>query len=421
MKTILKILKDKTLRNRILFVAFILTLSRLIATVPISGVSKEELAKLFSGNEQLFGILNLFSGGGLSSLSIIMLGVGPYITASIIMQLVAVLYPKLKQMQQEDGTKGRQQFAQYTRYLTLPLAAVQGYALILLLVKKSVLPEMSHTVMALNILTVLGGTFLMLWLGELINERGIGNGVSLLIFGGILAGLPTKFHNSLIAFDKTQLPLYLALTIITLIVIAGIVYVTEAERPLEIAQAKQSRGYSDMSIHNSSYLPLRLNVAGVVPIIFAISFLTLPQMAAQVFSLSSNPALQTFANNIAVFLQNKWIYGIIYFALVFMFTYFYTFVTFDPVRTADQLQKAGQFVPGQRPGESTSSYLFQVLSRITTVGALFLGIIAILPIILQGITGFTAVQIGGTSILIAVSVALDLMKKVDAHLAMSEY
>lgn len=421
MKTILKILKDKTLRNRILFVAFIITLTRIIATVPITGVSQEELAKLFSGNEQLFGILNLFSGGGLSSLSIIMLGVGPYITASIIMQLVAVLYPKLKQMQQEEGTKGRQQFAQYTRYLTLPLAAIQGYALMLLLIKKNVLPEMSHTMMALNIVTILGGTYLMLWLGELINERGIGNGVSLLIFGGILAGLPTKFYNSLLTFDLSQLALYLALLIITLLVIAGIVYVTEAERPLEIAQTKQSRGYTNMSVHNSSYLPLRLNVSGVVPIIFAISFLTLPQMAAQVFSLSDNPALQNIANNIAQFLQNQWVYGAIYFLLVVLFTYFYTFVTFDPVRTADNLQKAGQFIPGQRPGESTSSYLFQVLSRITTVGAIFLGTIAILPIILQGITGFNAVQIGGTSILIAVSVALDLMKKIDAHLAMSEY
>ena len=421
MKTLIKILRDTTLRNRILFVLFILTISRLIAIVPINGVSKEALAKLFSDNNQLFGILNLFSGGGLSSLSIIMLGVGPYITASIIMQLVAVIYPKLKQIQQEDGTKGRQQFAQYTRYLTLPLALAQGAGLFKLLASKGVIAQLSHTALALNLISVLAGTFLMLWLGELINEKGIGNGVSLLIFGGIMAGLPSHFQSSLATFDRTQLPLYAALLLITLVVIAGIVYVTEAERPLEIAQAKQSRGYASISVHNTSYLPLRLNVAGVVPIIFAISFLTLPQMAAQVFSLSQNPALQSIAQNIANFLQNKWIYGSIYFVLVFVFTYFYTFVTFDPVRTADQLQKAGQFVPGQRPGESTSTYLFHVLSRITMVGALFLGIIAILPIILQGITGFNAVQIGGTSILIAVSVALDMMKKVDAHMAMSEY
>lgn len=421
MKTMLKILRDKTLRGRILFVLFILTLVRAISVIPISGVSHDEFVKLFTDNNQLLSVLNLFSGGGLSSLSIIMLGVGPYITASIIMQLVGVLYPKLKQLQQEEGTKGRQQFAQYTRYLTLPFAALQGYALLLLLIKKNVMPMMTHTDMAVNIITILAGTFLMLWLGELINERGIGNGVSLIIFGGIVAGLPSKFSTSMLGFDQTQLPLYIALALITVLVIAGIVYVTEAERPLEITQAKQSRGYSNMTVHNTSYLPLRLNVAGVVPIIFAISFLTLPQMMAQVFALSSNPALQSIAQKMAVFLQNQWIYGVIYFALVFMFTYFYTFITFDPVRTAEQLQKAGQFISGQRPGESTSTYLYQVLSKITIVGALFLGVIAILPVILQGITGFTAVQIGGTSILIAVSVALDLMKKVDAHLAMSEY
>ena len=421
MKTILKILRDRTLRNRILFVLFILTLSRAISAVPISGVSKIELAKLFTDNNQLFSVLNIFSGGGLSSLSIVMLGVGPYITASIIMQLTGVLYPKLKQMQQEDGTRGRQQFAQYTRYLTLPFAIAQSYGLLLLLQKKNVIATMSHTMLAFNILTILAGTFLMLWLGEMINERGIGNGVSLLIFGGIVAGLPSKFSSSILAFDIAQLPLYIALLLITLIVIAGIVYVTEAERPLEIAQTKQSRGYTEMTVHNTSYIPLRLNVAGVVPIIFAISLLTMPQMAAQVFSLSANPALQSIANSIATVLQNQWLYGIIYFTLVFVFTYFYTFVTFDPVRTADNLQKQGAFIPGQRPGEATSTHIYYVLSRITMVGALFLGVIAILPIILQGITGFNAVQIGGTSILIAVSVALDLMKKIDAHLAMSEY
>ncbi len=421
MKTLLKILRDSALRDRILFVLFILTIVRLISTVPISGIKHDELVKLFTDNNQLFSVLNLFSGGGLTSLSVVMLGVGPYITASIIMQLVAVLYPKLKRMQQEDGTKGRQQFAQYTRYLTVPFAVLQGYALLLLLSKKNVIPALTHTDMALNIVTILAGTFLVLWLGEMINERGIGNGVSLIIFGGIMAGLPSRFHSSLATFDQTQLPLYLALGLITILVIAGIVYVTEAERPLEITQAKQSRGYSNMTVHNTSYLPLRMNVAGVVPIIFAISFLTLPQMAAQVFALSDNPALQSISQNIAVFLQNKWLYGVIYFGLVFVFTYFYTFITFDPVRTADQLQKSGQFISGQRPGEATSTYLYQTLSKITMVGALFLGVVAILPIILQGITGFNAVQIGGTSILIAVSVALDLMKKVDAHMAMSEY
>lgn len=416
--------REKSLRSRILFVIVVLTITRVLAAIPIPGIDSAKLAAfLGSGsNSQLFGLLNLFSGGGLSNLSIVMLGVGPYITASIIMQLATVLYPKLKELQQEEGDVGRRKFAAYTRYLALPLAFVQGYSLILLLKKQSILPAMTMQSTISNVLIVVAGTMLMLWLGEQINWKGIGNGTSLIIFAGIVATLPAKIWSGLATFDWSQSAGYVALLILSVLVIAGIVYITEAERPLEIVHAKQSRGYASEGF-NTSYLPLRLNMAGVVPIIFAVSILLFPQLAAQLMQSSDNALLQTISSNIGVFLSNKWAYGLTYFGLVIIFTYFYTAVTFDPVKTAENLQKSGAFVPGQRPGEATSNYIGDVMTKLTFVGAIFLGVLAILPVVLQGLlpSGFSGVQIGGTSLLIAVSVVLDLMKKIDAQMSMSEY
>ena len=414
--------QEKSLRSRILFVIVVLTLTRVLAAIPIPGIDPTALATFLNNNSQLLGLLNLFSGGGLSNLSIVMLGVGPYITASIIMQLTTVLYPKLKELQQEEGDVGRRKFATYTRYLALPLAFVQGYSLIVLLEKQKVLPALGFTGHLTNVTIVVAGTMLMLWLGEQINWKGIGNGTSLIIFAGIVATLPGKIWSGVATFDWSQSAGYASLVILSILVIAGIVYITEAERPLEIAHAKQSRGYTSSGL-NTSYLPLRLNMAGVVPIIFAVSILLFPQLAAQLMQGSANPLLQSIASNIGVFLNNKWAYGFTYFTLVIIFTYFYTAVTFDPVKTADNLQKSGAFVPGQRPGEGTANYIGEVMSRLTFVGAIFLGTIAILPVVLQGLLpqGFSGVQIGGTSLLIAVSVVLDLMKKIDAQMSMSEY
>ena len=421
MNTIKAILSDVQLRNRILFVIGVLIITRILAVIPIPGVSVDHLSQFLTQNK-IVGMLNVLSGGGISSFSIVMLGVGPYITGSIVMQLLTVLVPRLKEMYQEEGEIGRRRFVQYGRILTPIFAVLQGFALITLLERQKVIPMLSGSAMIGNIIIITAGTMLMMWLGEQINERGIGNGVSLIIFAGIVAALPNHVGQFLLTFDASQIPSILGFIIMTVIVIAGVVFVTEAERPIPVTYAKQARvGSGGGSMGNSTYLPLRLNQAGVIPIIFAVSILLFPQMIAQVLLTSSQSTLQAMARFVTDTLANQIIYGSLYFTLVVAFTYFYTAVTFDPEKTADNLQKNGAFIPGFRPGIATAEYIGFVLARITLVGAVFLGTVAVLPIIVQGITGITSVAVGGTSLLIVVSVVLDLIKKVDAQIAMREY
>lgn len=416
MKTIAAIFSDRGLRNRIFFVIGILILTRVLAAIPIPGVDPTSLGARLEGFLSFFDI---FAGGGISSLSIAMLGVGPYITASIIMQLMTVLVPRLKEMQQEEGNKGRQRFVQYGRLLTLPFALLQGIALLTLLERNNTIAELSTSMLAMNLTIITAGTILLMWMGEQINERGIGNGVSLIIFAGIVATLPQTVAQFITTFDPSQIPLLVGLLVMSLIVIAGIVYVTEAERPIPVTYARQTRLGQTAGLGASTYLPLRLNQAGVVPIIFAVSILLFPQLLGQLLATSEN--FSSVARAINQGLANPWIYGGIYFFLVVSFTYFYTAVMFDPEKTADNLSKNGAFIPGFRPGASTAEHIGYVLARVTLVGALFLGIVAILPVVVQGLTGMTAIAVGGTSILIAVSVVLDLIKKVDAQLSMREY
>ena len=420
MKTLKRIFEDKVLRNRILFVIGILSIIRVLAVLPIPGVDKAALANALSSNSFL-GFLNIFSGGGLSSFSIIMIGVSPYITASIIMQLLTVLVPKFKEMYQEEGEAGRKKFSQYSRMITVPLAIVQGYAILTLLISQKVVAPLTESQMAFNILIITAGSMLLMWLGEQINEYGIGNGVSLIIFAGIVATLPTSILQTFQAFDISMIPMLIAVVILILLVIAGIVYVTEAERPIAITYSKQANSFYGSSGITNTYLPLRLNQAGVIPIIFAISILLFPQMIVQLFKNSPNATLQSISNGVTEFLANQLYYGLIYFALVVLFTYFYTAVTFDSKKTSEDLQKSGAFIPGFRPGVATEDYIGDVLSRITFFGAVFLGLIAVLPIILQSITQINTLAIGGTSLLIAVSVVIDFVKKVDAQLTMREY
>lgn len=420
MKTIKAIFSDRGLRNRIFFVIGVLIITRILAVIPIPGVDSSNLAA-FLQNNNFFGLLNIFAGGGISSFSIVMLGVGPYITASIIMQLTTVLSPRLKEMYQEEGDAGRRKFVQYGRLLTLPLAILQGFALITLLTRQNVIPQLSTEIMMANILIVTAGTMLMMWLGEQINERGIGNGVSLIIFAGIVAALPQSLGQFFLTFDVSQIPMLVGLLVLSIVVIAGVVFVTEAERPVPVTYARQTRIGSGNSLGASTYIPLRLNQAGVVPIIFAISILLFPQLIAQLLSTSSQVTLQSIAQTVNNALANQWIYGGLYFFLVVSFTYFYTAVMFDPERTAENLQKNGAFIPGYRPGMATAEYIGYVLSRITFFGAVFLGVVAVLPVIVQAMTGLTAIQVGGTSLLIVISVVLDLIKKIDAQLSMREY
>ena len=408
------------MRSRLLFVVFILTITRLLSTIPIPGVDKAALADALSNNT-LLGFLNIFSGGGLSSFSIVMLGVGPYITASIIMQVLTVLIPRLKELYQEEGEIGRRKFSQYSRILTIPLAVIQGYALITLLVSQNVIPKMSFSQDLFNIIIITAGSILLTWLGEQINEYGIGNGVSMIIFAGIVSALPTKIIQLFQTFDVSMLPMLIVIILLSIIVIAGIVFVTEAERPITITYSKQASNFYGSSGITNTYLPLRLNQAGVMPIIFAVSILLFPQMIVQFFKNSSNTTLLNIANNVSDFFSNTLYYGIVYFILVVLFTYFYTAISFDSTKTAEDLQKSGAFIPGYRPGVATADYIGSVLSKITLVGALFLGIVAVLPIILEGVTGMNSIAIGGTSLLIAVSVIIDFVKKVDAQLTMREY
>ncbi len=411
---------DKTLRRRILFTLVALVIFRLLAAIPVPGIDTLQLATTLSNN-QFLGLFNVFSGGGLANLSIVMLGVGPYITASIVMQLLTILSPKLKALYQEEGELGRKKFTQYSRLLTVPLAVVQGVAFLLLLQQQQVISHLGLFDFSVNVIIITAGSVLLMWIGELITEFGIGNGLSLIIFAGIVATLPMSVAQFAYSYDPSQLPTYIGFAIVALIAMYAIVFVTEAERPISVTYAKQVRGNS-VSGGVSTYLPLRLTQAGVIPIIFAMSLLLFPQMIFNALATSVTTGwLATFAVQGKAFFENQWIHGVLYFVLVFAFTYFYTAVTFDPHQLATNLQKNGAFVPGIRPGQHTEAYVGGVLTRITLVGALFLGTVAVLPTILQSVTGITAVSIGGTALLIAVSVVLDLAKKIDAQISMREY
>lgn len=410
------------LRRKIFFIFGVLVVFRFLATIPVPGVDRLQL-KSFLGQNQFFGLLNVFSGGVLDNLSIVMLGVGPYITASIIMQLLTMIFPSLKEMYQEEGEAGRARFNQYSRLLAVPLSILQSFGLLTILIRQNVLPQLTPFGFITNIAVVTAGTMILMWLGELITEKGLGNGVSLMIFAGIVSRLPVDLFQAIQQFDiadKTQIISYLAFLAVALFVIAGVVIITEGQRNIPVSYAKRIRG---MRVYggNSTYLPLRVNQAGVIPIIFAVSIILFPGLLGNVLGgLSVGWAQSTSQFLISAF-NNTWIYALVYFVLVFAFTYFYTAVTFDPQQIATNIQKQGGFILGIRPGRPTADYLYRILSRITLAGALFLGVIAILPIIVQNLSGISSFSLGGTSLLIAVSVILETLKQVDAQLVMREY
>jgi len=414
------VFSDSVLRKRIVMTVVLLGLFRVLAGIPIPGIDTARLQQFF-GNNQFFGLLDVFSGGGLSNLSIVMLGVGPYITASIIMQLMTIMFPRLKAMYQEEGEAGRKKFSQFSRMISIPLALIQAVSFIVLLEKQGVVGELNTFQLIINSLVVTAGSVLLMWVGELITEFGIGNGVSLIIFGGIVATLPTKISQIVFSYDPSQLLTYLFFIFIAFVIVYAVVFITEAERPIPVTYAKRVRGnrvYGGIS----TYIPLRLNQAGVIPIIFALSILLFPQLILNLIKgAATNPMVLSITDTLLIWVANEWIYGITYFLFVFIFTYFYTAITFDPHQMAENLQKNGAFIPGVRPGISTSEYVGKVLTRITLVGASFLGFIAVLPLIVKGLTGITSVAVGGTALLIAVSVILDLVRKVEAQISMREY
>jgi preprotein translocase subunit SecY len=417
----IRLFRIKDLRKKILFVLFILAVSRLIAIIPIPGINPEKLQQFFSGS-QFFGMLSVFTGGSMSRMSIGMLGLGPFITATIIMQLLTMIFPKLKEMHQEAGEKGRDKFNQYARIATVPLAALQGYAFLNVLGKQGIIDNLSGINMFANIVIIAAGAVLLMWLGEMITQKGIGNGISLLIFAGIVGGIPAQLGQLMVTWDQSNIFSYILFLATSLIVISAVIFITEGQKNIPISYAKRIRGHK-MYGGASTFLPLRINQAGVIPIIFAISIMLFPGMIATFLKAASNPKIVSFAVQLESVFQNQIFYMITYFGLVVAFTYFYTAVSFDPKNVAENLQKSGGFIPGIRPGINTSQYISYIINRITLIGAIFLGLIAILPMIVQNLTGVQSFQflIGGTALLIVVSVVLETIKQINAQLVMRDY
>jgi len=417
---VIQIFKIKELRNKIFFILALLVVFRLAANIPIPGVDQERLRDFFQNNE-FFGLLNLFSGSGLSSISIVMLGVGPYITASIIMQLMTMALPSMEALQKE-GEYGRRKINQYTRYLTVPLALLQAWGMVALLQRSdvSILGSISPLRMVAILLVITGGTMLLMWIGELITEMGIGNGVSLIIFMGILAALPTSLSSTLALFDLGKMMNLIIFVILAIVTIYFVVYISEGQRNIPIAYAGRGGGNRLFS-GQTNHLPLRVNQAGVIPIIFALSLLMFPGLIASFFAAARTPWIASAANAVQKLFQDQLFYGILYFVLVVGFTYFYTWVIFKPENVAENIQRSGGFIPGIRPGKQTIDFLSFVSNRITLAGAIFLGLIAVLPLLAQSMTGVTTLTLGGTGLLIVVSVALETMRQVRAQLIMKQY
>lgn len=423
MNRVLSIFRIPELRRKVLIVVGLLVAFRFLAAIPIPGVDPLKLQEYFSSN-QLLGFVNIFSGGGLENLSLVMLGVGPYITATIIMQLLTIIFPKFKQMYYEEGSRGQAKFNRYSRMLTLPLAILQGYGFLSLLASQGVVLHESFFEVARNVTIVTAGTMLTLWIGELVSEQKIGNGISLVILAGIVSSLPSGIAQAYGLYEAKFLPTYVGFVGVFLLIIAAVVYLNEGERKVPIAYARRVRG---MKMYGgvSSYLPVKVNQAGMIPLIFAISVLIFPQFLAQVVSIFSQDIGGAVNGFVAHYLNPQSIYyGIFYFLLVFLFTYFYTSITFNPDELSKNLQRSGGFVPGIRPGEATGKYFSNVIHRLTFFGALFLGLIAILPFLLQFVLSTelsSVLTVSGTALLIVVAVALETMRQIDSQLTIREY
>ncbi len=414
-----QIWKAKDLRNNILYVLGMLVIFRFAAHIPIPGVNAVALKNLFASN-QILGLMNLFSGGGMETFSIVMMGVAPYITSSIIFQLLGMIVPQVEEMQKEEA--GRQKINMWTRWLTVPLAAMQAYGMITLLRRSSagILGPVSPFDFAVIIVTISAGTIFLMWIGELISEKKVGNGISLLIFAGIVSGLPQILKQVIITFDQSQLFMLVGFIAIAIVTVVGIVIINEGQRNIPVQYARQIRGNRTFG-GTSTHLPLRVNMAGVIPIIFAISIVLFPSMIAQFLIHAKTAWIASAAASTISLFNNQLFYGIVYFILVFAFTYFYTEVIFHPSQIAENLQKQGGFIPGIRPGKTTSDYLSSTAHKIILVGALFLGLIAVLPLVMRYFTGVQAFSIGGTSLLIVVSVVIETVKQIESQLTMREY
>ncbi len=419
MDRFLQLFKVKEVRTKILVVLGLLVAYRILAAIPIPGVDASRLAAFFTQN-QFFGFLNLFSGGGLATLSVAMLGVGPYITATIIMQLLTIIFPRMKELYYESGAQGQAKFNQYSRIITVPLAILQAYGFLNLLISQGVIDRPDMFGLLTSVIAITAGSMIALWLGELISEQKVGNGISLIILAGILSGLPSTLAQVYAAYTPAQLPVYLGFLVIALLLIIGIVYLNEGERKIQVSYARRVRGnrlYGGVS----SYLPLKVNQAGMIPLIFAISVLLFPQFIAQALAVVSPEWSLRISDWVTRFSNNQLAYGVVYFGLVFAFTFFYTAITFNPEEVSKNLQRSGGFLAGIRPGEGTTEFFKRIINRVTLWGAIFLGLIAVLPIIVQRVTGLAVLNISGTALLIVVAVVLETMRQIDSQLTVRGY
>jgi len=420
-QAMMDILTLPDLRRKILFTLGILVVFRFIAHVPLPGVDIEALGKIFETN-LLFGMLDLFSGGAMSDFSIAAMGVYPYITASIIMQLLVPVIPRLQAISQE-GELGQQKINRITHMITVPLAALSGYGMLSILRAQEVTMEpLGSLTIASIVITMVAGTMFLVWLGELITERGIGNGISIIIFGGIVAGLPEIVGRGIVEAGQGQPEGLIAYIILALAMLALIVIFVEAHRRIPVQYARSTFRSGRMYRQSgSTYIPLRVNTAGMIPLIFAIAMMQLPGTIAQFF-MDTTGQDPNFWNTIySLFQANTALYNVLYFALVIGFAFFYTMVIFEQMNLPQTLQQQSGFIPGVRPGKATADYLNKVIKRITFGGALFLAVVALMPFIAQKITGVTALVIQSTAMLIAVGVALDTMKQLEAQLTMRRY
>lgn len=412
-------IKTPEVRRKLLFTAGIFLVFRIFAHIPVAGVDLEKLQTLF-GQNQFLGLLNLFSGGTLANFSIMALGLNPYINASIILQVLTMVFPKLEELSKE-GEQGRKKINQYTRFLTVPLSVLQAIGIYALLRSQGFITNLGPLELITFIVTLVAGTMFLVWLGELITERGVGNGISILIFAGIVGRIPSVIaQTASTTTAETMIGLLIFLGL-GLAVIVSIITVNEATRQITVHYAKRMRG-NKMYGGQSTHLPLRLNQAGVIPIIFAVSLVLLPSLVANYLQTAGNLTLANIGQFITTwFNPNGAAYNLTYFVLVVGFTFFYTAVVFNPKKISEEIQKHGGFIPGVRPGSHTAAYLNYILTRLTLVGAVFLGLIAVLPSIVRAITGVEALVLGGTSILIAVSVVLETYKSLEANIVMRNY
>lgn len=423
-----KIFLIPELRKKIIITILLLLLVRVLAHIPLPGVDIATLKEFFAEN-QFFGLLNMFSGGTMENFSIILMGVGPYITASIIFQLLGMVVPAIEKLRKE-GQEGQRRINQYTRILTVPLSAIQAWAMIKVLSGAgqavsgtSFEITLSGFELIMAVITVTAGTILLMWLGELISENGIGNGISLIITIGILAAIPQMIQSTWLLVqsgDTSKLIGVAALFFLSIAIIIFIVHINEAKRKIPVSYAKQVRGRK-MFGGVESFIPLKVNQGGVIPIIFAMSMLLFPQSLAKFLIDANNPAISNIAHSIDQLYSNNLAYGIVYFILVVAFTYFYTAIVFNPEQVSENLQKQGGFIPGIRPGGRTRKYLNKVLNRVTFTGSIFLGLIAVMPFILQAVTGITTFVVGGTGLLIVVAVVLQTKDQLDGMVSMRSY